>query len=117
MAVASRMRLRNKSKLIAEDNNLQYTKLKDTEGSVLKTFSKRGRTNVGHLINPPTRYKFDHTVALESIIEEGVENSPINWNELRRKAQESKKLLFKQVFFSLFRMKLSLFLQRKWLIT
>eukprot|EP00835_Amoeboradix_gromovi_P003976 NODE_286_length_11757_cov_0.187768.p2 type:complete len:404 gc:universal NODE_286_length_11757_cov_0.187768:3859-5070(+) len=95
----SHMRLRDKKSRfeVTQNESLQYVKLKSTNGSVLKTFSKRGKTNVGHLVNPPTRYKFDHTVKLDSIVEEGIENSPVDWNELKRKAQESRNLLMEHM--------------------
>ena len=98
------MRLRNMKN---KDNqlNLEYTNLKDTSGGVLKTYSKRGRTKirVGQLIHPPARYNFDHSVKLDPILEEGVENSPVDWNDLRKKAIESRKFLINKVMFNSFR--------------
>ena len=87
-----------RSKRLRDENNtngLLYSKLKETGGSILKTFSKKGKSKVGQLKNPPSRYQFDHTVALQPIIEEGVENSLINWSDLREKAKMSKEKLEK----------------------
>eukprot|EP00834_Sanchytrium_tribonematis_P007436 NODE_671_length_4854_cov_0.553312.p2 type:complete len:347 gc:universal NODE_671_length_4854_cov_0.553312:2906-1866(-) len=77
------------------DNPLNYTKLKSGKGRVLKTFSKRGKMGVRQLPHPPPRYKFDHSVKLDPIMEEGIENSSANFSALKEKARETKAILIK----------------------